>query len=60
MSDSENMWKYRKVQSKSDMLRRLISLGVVLQLIANIGEIDFPLNLLTDVRRVLLRGNSFK
>lgn len=44
MFDSEisksykNMWKYRKLQSKMDMLRKLISVGVVLQLIANIGE----------------------
>lgn len=44
MFDSEadksykSMWKHRKFQSKMDMLRRLISLGVILQLIANIGE----------------------
>lgn len=44
MFDSEtnksykSMWKPRKLQSKMDMLRRLISLAVVLQLIANIGE----------------------
>lgn len=44
MFDSEtsksykSMWKYRKLQSKMDMLRRVISLGVILQLIANIGE----------------------
>lgn len=44
MFDSEasksykSMWKHRKLQSKMDMLRRLISLAVVLQLIANIGK----------------------
>jgi hypothetical protein len=44
MFDSEakkgykNMWKHQKWQSKMDMLRRLISLGVILQLIANIGK----------------------
>lgn len=44
MFDSEtsksykSMWKYRKLQSKMDMLRRVISLGVILQLIANIGK----------------------
>jgi hypothetical protein len=45
MFDSEtdktykSLWKHRKMQSKMDMLRRVISLGVVLQLIANIGEL---------------------
>lgn len=45
MFDSEagkgykSMWKHRKLQSKMDMLRRLISLGVILQLIANIGKL---------------------
>lgn len=44
MFDSEtsksykSMWKYRKLQSKMDMLRRVISLGVILQLTANIGK----------------------
>lgn len=44
MFDSEtsksykSMWKYRKLQSKMDMLRRVIILGVILQLIANIGK----------------------
>jgi hypothetical protein len=45
MFDSEtdktykSLWKHRKMQSKMDMLRKVISLGVVLQLIANIGEL---------------------
>ena len=45
MFDSEagknykSMVKHRKLQSKMDMLRRLMSLGVLLQLIANIGEL---------------------
>lgn len=34
----ESMWQCRKLQSKTDMLRRLISLGVILQLVANIGK----------------------
>ena len=45
MFDSEagknykSMVKHRKMQSKMDMLRRLMSLGVLLQLIANIGKL---------------------